>query len=195
MTMKRTILALLLSLALGSGGAWAQGMSGGGSIHQQSAVFTTPGANSWTVPANVNAVMVVEACSGGGGGGQGTVATAGGGGGGGANCFFNIWLPVTPGSALTITVGAGGAAGTIGGSGGNGGLTTITGGRSGLRHWPEFRWHRFGQRGGVQHDIRGLWGISMTDQWSVVTDQWSVSKKGKAMIFSGRWPLTTEHWT
>ena len=57
--------------------------------------------------------------AGGGGGGY----EAGGGGGGGV--VYNTAL-VTPGTALTVTVGAGGAAGTISTSGSNGGTSSIS---------------------------------------------------------------------
>src|ERR1043165_6947024 len=54
---------------------------------QQSALFTTTGANSWTVPAGVTLVWAYGcAGGGGGGGGQTTTTTAGGGGGASGMC-------------------------------------------------------------------------------------------------------------
>jgi len=111
-------------------------------------VFTSSG--SWTAPAGV-CTATVECWGGGGaGGGTGTagVVKTGGGGGGGAYAR-NPSVTVTPGSAYTIVVGAGGtgvsaAAGNTGGSstfntttvvavgGGGGGATnTSTGGAAG----------------------------------------------------------------
>ena len=89
-------------------------------------------------PKNYNLTEVeVLVVAGGGGGGAGT---AGGGGGGGV--IYNRNFAVTPGSALTVTVGAGGAgkvyavSNTAGDNGGNsvfGALTSIGGGGGGNR--------------------------------------------------------------
>lgn len=66
--------------------------------------ITTPGASTWTVPQGVYAVKV-EAIGGGGGGGTGS---AGSGGGGGAYAVKRN-ISVTPGSTISVNVGAGGA--------------------------------------------------------------------------------------
>ena len=89
-------------------------------------------------PKNFNLTEVeVLVVAGGGGGGAGT---AGGGGGGGV--IYNRNFAVTPGSALTVTVGAGGTgkvysvSNTAGDNGGNsvfGSLTAIGGGGGGNR--------------------------------------------------------------
>ena len=89
-------------------------------------------------PKNYNLTEVeVLVVAGGGGGGAGT---AGGGGGGGV--IYNRNFAVTPGSALTVTVGAGGTgkvyvvSNTAGDNGGNsvfGSLTAIGGGGGGNR--------------------------------------------------------------
>ena len=63
--------------------------------------FTTPGADTWTVPAGVTAVHVFAV---GGGGGAGDGYYGDGGGGGGTAWRNNI--PVTPGEVLTIQVAA-----------------------------------------------------------------------------------------
>jgi hypothetical protein len=86
--------------------------------------FTTPGAYSFTVPANIYRVRV-QLWGGGGGGGFGAAGSPGGaatGGGGGG--YTNKVLSVNPGDSITGSVGAAGAAGTGGGNGGNGGSTT-----------------------------------------------------------------------
>ena len=99
--------------------------------------FTANG--SFTVPANVNA-LVYDGC-GGGGGGQGSnaggtgsttgnVFCLGGGGAGAPHCTGVI--PVTPGDTLTIVVGAGGAHGSAGSHGGDGAATTVTSAAHGL---------------------------------------------------------------
>ena len=83
------------------------------------AQFTTPGTFSWTAPANVYEVCAV-AIGGGGGGSQGTSAGSGAGGGG---LGWRNRIQVTPGTAYTVVVGAGGTrpTTTTTGSGGNGG--------------------------------------------------------------------------
>jgi hypothetical protein len=92
-------------------------------------------------PNNYNLTAVeVLVVAGGGAGGYGESNTNGGGGGGGGagGLIYNSNFSVTPGSALTVTVGAGGAvvanSGTTGGNGGNsvfGSLTAIGGGGGG----------------------------------------------------------------
>ena len=81
--------------------------------------YTTPGTFSWTAPAGVTEVSVV--CVGGGGGGsQGTLSGSGAGGGG---LGWRNRILVTPGTAYTVVVGAGGTrpTTTTTGNGGNGG--------------------------------------------------------------------------
>jgi hypothetical protein len=84
-------------------------------------LITTPGANSYVVPAGVHRVLIDGCGAGGGNGlGQASANTAGGGGGGAAECSQGYPLAVTPGETLVVTVGAGVANAT-------GGNTTITG--------------------------------------------------------------------
>ena len=112
--------------------------------------FTTPGTYSFTVPGNVKSLNVtVIGAGGGGGGGSGTgvytltqphvcggtydqcrayYGYRGTAGGNGANVTKTI--NVTPGTALTIIVGAGGAGGSGGGLGSNGGNGTAGGASS-----------------------------------------------------------------
>ncbi|AWD92426.1 tail fiber protein [Xanthomonas phage Carpasina] len=100
--------------------------------------FTANGA--FTVPAGVNRVSISGCGAGAGGGGGGTrndrvnassTATATGGGGGGAGQpINNVQYAVTPGSTLTITVGAGGAAGSGGASQNSPGSAGFNGGAS-----------------------------------------------------------------
>ena len=81
--------------------------------------YVSPGTFSWVAPAGVTEVSVV--CVGGGGGGsQGTSAGSGAGGGG---LGWRNRIQVTPGTAYTVVVGAGGTrpTTTTTGSGGNGG--------------------------------------------------------------------------
>lgn len=77
-------------------------------------VFTSSG--TWTAPTSVTSVDVLAVGAGGGGAagariGAGGIASPGGGGAGG-NAVFIKQVPVTPGVAYTVTVGAGGAGGT-----------------------------------------------------------------------------------
>jgi len=84
--------------------------------------YTTPGNHTFTVPAGVTSVSVV--CVGGGGGGN-----VGGGGGGGLR--YKNGLAVTPGQAITVTVGAGGGPRQAGGSSSFGTFITAYGGATG----------------------------------------------------------------
>lgn len=87
-------------------------------------VFTTPGTNSWTVPAGVTS-LTVETWGGGGGGKGGTYGLPGGGAGGGA--YSKKIVAVTPGVSYNAVVGSGGAAGAAnGGNGGNGGNSSFS---------------------------------------------------------------------
>ena len=79
-----------------------------------SAWFTTNGTFSWTPPVGVTTVLVTAAAGGGAGGyaaAPGTaVPYAGGGGGSGAACIRKK-VTVTPGVAVSLTVGKGGVVG------------------------------------------------------------------------------------
>lgn len=105
-------------------------------------VYTTPGTYTWTAPTGVYTVSAV--CVGGGGGGISTGSGGGGGGGGGLGWKL---VPVTPGVAYTVSVGAAGSGtastsattggssyfgslATVSGSGGSG-ASTVTGGAGG----------------------------------------------------------------
>ena len=102
------------------------------------ASFTTVGTTSWTCPAGVYSIELLIVAGGGGGGRHS------GGGGGGGGVIYRPAFPVTPGTAYTVTVGAGGTSppigtypGVPGGQGGNGGnsvfgtLTAVGGGAGG----------------------------------------------------------------
>src|SRR5206468_551947 len=87
------------------GPAGPQGPRGSGvSVFRSSGRFVAPPTVS---------LVLVEAWGGGGGGGVGFGNTAGG-GGGGQGGYVRALVPVTPGSAYGVTVGAGGAGGTEG---------------------------------------------------------------------------------
>jgi len=81
--------------------------------------FTTPGVTSWTVPAGVTTV-IVECCGGGGGGLWGTTP---GSGGAGAAFVKRTLTGLTPGTVISVTIGAAGPGGSNGTNGGNGGNT------------------------------------------------------------------------
>ena len=112
--------------------AWAQSLT----------TFTTPGAVSYPVRANVTQVLV-ELAGGGGGGGGYDVNVGGTGGVGGA---FGARVAVTPGATLSGAVAGGGGGGIAsnygagnrimpppwGGTGGIGGFAGGTGGEPGL---------------------------------------------------------------
>lgn len=85
-------------------------------------VFTTVGANTFTVPQRVFAVSVVAV---GGGGGGSTGNGSGGSGGAGGNLGYKNAHAVTPGASLAVQVGAGGiSGGTVGGAGGESAFAT-----------------------------------------------------------------------
>lgn len=85
-------------------------------------VFTTVGANTFTVPQRVFAVSVVAV---GGGGGGSTGSGSGGSGGAGGNLGYKNAYAVTPGASLAVQVGAGGiAGGAAGGAGGESAFAT-----------------------------------------------------------------------
>lgn len=72
--------------------------------------FTTVGSTTWRVPLYVTEVEYLVV--GGGGGGSGAYNVGGGGGGGGGMVRAATGFSVTPGSQVTVTVGAGGTGGT-----------------------------------------------------------------------------------
>jgi len=106
-------------------------------LQWNSSVFNASG--TFTVPSNVNSLLVLG-CGGGAGGGSGAAATTTGngttGGAGGSGSVPSLlYVPVTPAEVLTVTIGAGGAGGAAvasttsqnGNAGSSGGNTTITG--------------------------------------------------------------------
>ena len=79
----------------------------------ETVLFTS--STTYRVPANARLIMVEGLGGGGGGGGGGRVTSAAGygaGGGGGGAPFAQFMIVATPGTAITVTVGAGGAGGT-----------------------------------------------------------------------------------
>jgi hypothetical protein len=100
--------------------------------------FTTDGTTSWSVPARVTQVAVLVVGGGGGGeqsGGPTGAGFQGGSGGGGGQVVFNANYSVTPGAAVSVTVGVGGDAGpdvTENGGASVFGSLTAAGGKSGF---------------------------------------------------------------
>ncbi len=93
----------------------------------QEFVFTSTG--TWVCPRWVTSVLVDMVAGGGGGGGCNNVTWAAGGGGGWA-WVFNLSSSVTPLTAYTVTVGAGGAWGNNAPNNGTAGWTTTFNGVS-----------------------------------------------------------------
>jgi hypothetical protein len=89
--------------------------------------FTTPGADTWTVPAGVTSIQVLVVGGGGGGGYVGSSGRAGGGGGAGG-VVYDAAYAVTPTQEIPVFVGAGGAASTNGANSSFGTLTALGGG-------------------------------------------------------------------
>lgn len=98
-------------------------------------IFSTPGAGTWTCPADVHFIRI-DMCGGGGAGAMSFINTGiyvtGSGGGGGAGLRGYI-MKVTPGVTYNFTVGDGGAIGAghaqldAGRAGQNGGTTSFVG--------------------------------------------------------------------
>lgn len=85
---------------------------------------------SWTVPTGVNEVEVLVVAGGGGGGGTAGGGQTPSGGGGGGGVLYRPNFAVSPGSTVTVTVGAGGAGaaasnGVSGSKGGNSAFGTL----------------------------------------------------------------------
>jgi prepilin-type N-terminal cleavage/methylation domain-containing protein len=76
------------------------------STSHASVSFTDVGTTTWTVPDGVNWVEVLVVAGGGGGGGQ-----DGGGGGGAGGVIHQTGYGVTPGSSISLSIGAGGTGG------------------------------------------------------------------------------------
>jgi hypothetical protein len=91
-----------------------------------SVIFTS--SQSWTVPAGVRSIDVFAVGGGGGGGGSdtvdGTPYNRGSGGGGGYTTIM-LSQAVTPGSSISVTIGAGGAGGTTNKQGTTGGTSSF----------------------------------------------------------------------
>jgi hypothetical protein len=104
------------NVLLSNGTGWISSPTGGGLTNM--IMYTAAGSSSFTVPDGVKAVKVT--LGGGGGGGGASVGSAGGYG-------YGIFQ-VTPGSTITVTVGAGGAASTKGGDSSFGSYITAYGG-------------------------------------------------------------------
>lgn len=98
--------------------------AGGGGATRYERVVSIKSTQSWTVPSDVTSIECFLIAGGGGGGSTGTgswPSATGGGGSGGAR--YDV-LTVTPSTAYTITVGAGGGRGVDGG-GAQGGTSSF----------------------------------------------------------------------
>ena len=86
---------------------------------------TFTSSSTFTVPTGVTTVAVALMGAGGGGGGGGvaynttSLVGGGGGGGGGGGFVFAPYVAVTPGSAMSVGIGAAGTGGTAASSGAN----------------------------------------------------------------------------
>ncbi len=118
---------LTASAAAATGLVWQAAQSGGGGVGKSTyneQIFTTSG--TFTPATGIVSVEVEMAGGGGGGGGSSsTAADRRGGGGGGGGEYVRKFVTVTPGTGVTVTIGAGGTAGTPGVSGGTGGTTSF----------------------------------------------------------------------
>jgi hypothetical protein len=112
-----------------TGNVWAS-VATSGALVRAPQVLTS--GTSYTTPANCNSIYVECVGGGGAGGGsQGAQASVGGGGGGGAG-YSAKFFTVTPNTAYTYAIAAGGT-GVTSGASNNGGDTTFTVGSTILR--------------------------------------------------------------
>lgn len=88
-----------------------------------SVTYSGAGSYTFTVPTCTNYICIET--WGGGGGGGGVSVTSGSGGGGGGGAYGSGCFTVTPGSGLSVTVGAGGAGGSIGNNGISGSASSV----------------------------------------------------------------------
>ncbi len=97
------------------------------SVPNNITVYNTSGTYTFTPPAGVTRVYVKAWGAGGGGGGLTYGSGASGGGGGGGGEYTEGPVNVTPGSGVTVTIGAGGTGGvgSTNSAGANGGLTSF----------------------------------------------------------------------
>ncbi len=102
--------------------AAAGGGGGAGALLRAPQILSS--GTSYTTPAGCNAIYVE--CVGGGGGGAGGADTNNFGGGGGAGAYCARHFSVSPATAYTYAIGAGGAGGGALNGGGNGGATTFS---------------------------------------------------------------------
>lgn len=125
-----------------------------------SETFTSIGANTFNVPSNVSFVWLTLTGGGGGGAAGNGSDNTGGGGGGGGHYVHNLPLQVTPGEAISVTIGDGGAGGASDGDNGSdgnassfGGYITCLGGEGGKSadSWQP----AFGGRGGTTGGMGG----------------------------------------
>ncbi|MCH7415841.1 DUF11 domain-containing protein [Belliella sp. R4-6] len=75
---------------------------------QVTVVFEGTGSQTWQVPQGVQSVDVLIVAGGGGGAGNSAFNSAGGGGGGAGGLIYREGYSVTPGSNISVIVGAGG---------------------------------------------------------------------------------------
>jgi hypothetical protein len=86
---------------------------GGSTIAVPSVQQTFNSSTNWTVPNTVSGIWIHLVGGGAGGGGRNNSSTANGSGGGGGVGII-AYTPVTPGSTVGITIGAGGSGGSSG---------------------------------------------------------------------------------
>ena len=109
--------------------AWMTPSAAGASVLNQQ-VFTSIGANTFTIPVGTVAATVFKftIVAGGGGGAGGNASDSGGGGGGGGSCIIKYLSGLTAGNTIIATVGAGGSGGGGATAGSNGNSSQIASG-------------------------------------------------------------------
>lgn len=103
-----------------NGTTWTSSSPAAGGFSTMTTITST---QTWTVPAGITTVKVTVV-GGGGGGGGGAGGGAGYGGGGGGTAIEYI-TGLTPGTGITVTIGAGGAKGAQGNDGSAGGTSSF----------------------------------------------------------------------
>lgn len=146
--MRHTRIALILAVlatffqpispAISAGTCTPTFQTNSASYTQKTYVFSGLGSCTWTVPTGIGTLIRIDLRGGGGGGGAGSFAgsanTSGGGGGGGVGgaTIKTTGLSLTPGTSVSVSLGAGGTGGAAtslnaaGGNGSDGSATTWT---------------------------------------------------------------------
>lgn len=160
-------------------------------VYNRYQAFSTPGTSTFTVPAGVTKVRATVIGAGGGGGGSQDSNYYGGDGGCGGGFAMGEYT-VTPGQAITVTVGSGGSAntnsnGSDGGSSSFGTLASATGGSGGGYRNGSGKSRTPGTASGgtIFNSTGGTGGYGSTNSWGWSTEHYTGGGGGSAGSWLG----------